>query len=97
MQGLKPPEIVKTATEEYRESEDLLNYFINDRCSLGAQKRAKAGELYKAYVEWCSDMGHKPMSGTRFGREIGKRFDAEKDVHGKYYLGIEINFASPQW
>jgi putative DNA primase/helicase len=90
-QGLKPAEVVKTATEEYRKDEDIISHFISDRCSLGGHTQAKAGELYSAYSEWCKDMGHRAMSGTRFGREMGKRFDSHSDSRGKYYLGIEIN------
>jgi hypothetical protein len=35
-------------------------------------------------------MGHKAMSGTRFGSEMNKRFDSYKDREGKKYLGIEV-------
>jgi putative DNA primase/helicase len=88
---LKAPEIVKYATNKYRQDEDLISHFISDKCSLGDHKEVKAGQLYKTYKGWCDEMGHKPMTGTRFGKEMNKRFDSHKGREGKKYLEIGIN------
>lgn len=88
--GLNVPEAVRSATEEYREDEDLITQFIADRCVAGDTMQAKAGELYKAYKVWCSDQGQYPMSGKRFGTNISNLYDAYKNSTGKYYLGIGL-------
>jgi len=88
-QGLNPPESVKLATSDYRKDEDIIGHFISDRCVLKDGVEVKAGDLYKAYQKWCEEMGHKPMNGTRFGKEIKERFDSRKE-RWVYYIGIGL-------
>lgn len=87
-EGLKPPDKVKVATAEYRQEEDLLGHFIQDHCILSEHVQVKAGVLYKGYQGWCEQMGHRPMNGTRFGKQIRARFQAIQDYRGVFYLGI---------
>lgn len=54
---LQIPEAVEEATEEYREREDWLTNFINERCERGINLRVGAAELYKAYKEWSEQSG----------------------------------------
>jgi putative DNA primase/helicase len=88
-QGLNPPETVKVATQGYRQEEDLMGLFIEDRCEVSESATVKAGALYKTYQAWCGDMGHKPMSGTAFGKEMKTRFDFVKERHIRY-IGIGL-------
>jgi len=74
-EGLQPPDKVKAATEGYRKSEDLIGQFLEERCLLSAAASVKAGELYKAYKEWCEEMGHMAISGTEFGKSMRERFE----------------------
>lgn len=46
--------------------------------------------LYAAYREWSEANGERQMTGTKFGRHIGKLFDSGKDMSGKFYLGIGL-------
>ncbi|UCF91073.1 MAG: DNA primase [Desulfobacterales bacterium] len=87
--GLSPPESIKAATREYQQDEDILGHFIEDCCILGDNLEVKAGDLYQAYVKWCGEMGHKAMSGTRFGREMKRRFDSYKPNY-VFYIGIGL-------
>ncbi len=89
-EGLNPPETVKAATEEYRRAEDIIQHFLDDTCLIADHAGVKAGELYKAYQVWCEENGHKPLSGTRFGRDIKDRFDSYQDYKGVFYVGIGI-------
>lgn len=88
-QGLNPPESVKAATNDYRKDEDIIGHFISERCTLKDSAEIKASSLYKAYQKWCEEMGHRPINGTRFGRELKERFDSYKEGY-VYYTGIEV-------
>ena len=88
-QGLNPPEVVRLATSDYQADEDLIQHFINDRCIVRKACEAKANQIYQAYQAWCSDNGHRPLSGTKFGAKMKVRFDSYKRgiVH---YIGIGL-------
>jgi len=51
IEGLQPPEAVRHATREYREEEDSMRSFIEDKLTQGGEVTHKA--LYRIYVEWC--------------------------------------------
>lgn len=87
--GLSPPETVKEATMKYREAEDLLSQFIEERSIKGDNRQVKGGDLYKAYVDWSKEMGLLPMSGTKFGTEMKRRFDHNTKGH-VFYLGLGL-------
>lgn len=88
-EGLKPPDTVRVATEQYRQDEDLLGHFINECCVISAAASVRAGQLYKSYQGWCETMGHKPISGTRFGKDMKERFQWTEG-RNVVYAGIGI-------
>lgn len=90
IEGLKPPDKVKGATEEYRMDEDLIGHFLGERCLVSAAASIRAGELYKAYQSWCEEMGHRPISGTRFGKDMKERFQWAENYKGIFYSGVGI-------
>lgn len=58
--GLQPPEVVKAATKEYRETEDVIGMFLNERCDLRPAEAKLAStpitptaDLMKAVRGWC--------------------------------------------
>jgi len=67
--GLHEPEAVRLATANYRESEDDLGRFFDERCGLSDSLRASTKELADAYCEWS---GTK-MSTRRMIRLIEER------------------------
>jgi putative DNA primase/helicase len=69
-EGLDPPEAVATATEAYREEEDVLGAFIADRCLTGADLSAPAGPLFAAWKEWADAHGENAGTSTSFGRVL---------------------------
>lgn len=87
--GLNPPESVRMATAEYRAGEDTLAQWQSERCWIGANAEMKAADGYNDYRKWADANGLTPMSGTAFGKKMGKRFKREK--HGtKVYVGIGL-------
>lgn len=88
-QGLNPPAIVKQATSDYRDEEDTIAQFIAECCVTQAGLKVRAGELYKAFAEWCKGNGIPPMNNTAFGRRMTKRYEKAQSA-GIWYLGIGL-------
>ena len=89
-QGLNPPACVKMATQEYRQAEDLLKHFIDDKCVVGPRETVKASDLYAAYRQWCGEMGHAALNGTNFGTKMKGRFVSKREKSGMTYSGVGL-------
>lgn len=87
-EGLKPPASVLAAGKEYRSEMDVLSAFIEDCCEEGQEVEAR--ELFKAYTEWAKIGNEYEMSNTRFGREMGKRYEKRRTSTNYYYIGISL-------
>jgi putative DNA primase/helicase len=82
--GLDPPDQVVAATTAYREDEDVLRAFVDDRCLVGPDLTAPAGELYTAAQEWAKQHGEKFGTSTAFGRALGEAgFPPGRDARGR--------------
>lgn len=88
--GLKPPDTVKAATEEYRKDEDTLALFLKECCTIGDGHKARAGELYRTYAEWAKRYGIEPVTLSAFGRQMKKRFEHE-ETNVTTYKGVGVN------
>lgn len=89
-EGLNPPAIVRAATDEYRQDEDVIGKFIEERLIQNKDNSAKAGALYQSFKQWCEENGMHPVTSKRFGVEMKSRFDSYKSEDGIHYLGIGI-------
>jgi putative DNA primase/helicase len=90
--GINAPEIVNLATSEYRAEQDMLAQFLDDCCDTGKSYDVGASTIYQAYESWCKEMGIKPDTGTKFGRELTRRgFVADRTSKGKTRRGIQLN------
>lgn len=54
---LEIPDIVQEATDAYRQREDWLTNFIDERCIRDPNGRVRSSELYQAYREWAAARG----------------------------------------
>ncbi len=71
--GLAEPDTVTAATSEYRADQDVLQHFIDARCTTGAEKRAKGSVLYAAYKMWAEASGEFIMSERDFANAMSDR------------------------
>jgi putative DNA primase/helicase len=88
-EGLNPPDVVRAATANYKDDEDILGHFIEERCIMGEACHVRAGELYQAWKIW-ADTNGTSLSGKIFGMEIKRRFKPDSDKAGNYYIGIGL-------
>ena len=69
-EGLKMPESVRKATEEYRAMSDRIMMFTTQciRREKGKELRAKA--VYSRYMDWCRDNGFKYENASNFQKKM---------------------------
>jgi putative DNA primase/helicase len=71
-EGLKTPEKVASAGDDYRRGSNPFGEWRAERLIMDPQARTLASELYGDYKTWCEDNGHdRPMAQTAFGRALG--------------------------
>jgi putative DNA primase/helicase len=81
--GLKPPVAVSEATKEYRESQDIVAGFVDDRCNVDPGIECASGELYDAYKKWCVENGERTISSSEFGASLSEKgYITRKGTHG---------------
>jgi putative DNA primase/helicase len=87
------PSVVNNATEAYQAESDPLGQFIEDCCIIEPNAVAKAGDLYKAYVNWAKEQGlseRERFTNNAFGRRMGDKFTKSHVEHGKLYHGLRV-------
>lgn len=89
--GMKSVTAVEKATKQYRKSQDSLNAFL-DACvqkSKGSEVRART--LYNAYLTFCAENFLKPLTETKFGKDISTLgFEKAKDKISRKYVNIAL-------
>jgi len=89
-EGLKMPKAVLDAVNEYKGEMDVISAFLNE-CTMKGPGTIEAGKLYKAYIEWAEANNEYKMSNTKFGKEIGLRYNHGTKTYGrKTYEGLKL-------
>ena len=65
-EGLRPPQSVLDATDEYFESEDALGRWLDERCVRVANAKALTSELFGDWKQWAEGAGEFVGSQKRF-------------------------------
>ena len=102
---LVEPQAVLEATNEYREENDPLAEWINDRCVVGPQYRAKPGDLMGSYNGWCvtNSGADRIESKTKWNKALEARgFTARRGEGEKRQrilewvgIGLKVNYPGP--
>lgn len=87
-EGLKIPASVREASKEYRGEMDVLSSFIEECCEETGE--IDANTLYRAYSDWAREGNEYEMSSTRFGREMGNRYEKRRTSRGYQYAGVRL-------
>lgn len=88
--GLVIPGVVKAATDDYFEEQDVLGRFIGEACETGPDKSDSAANLFYAWKAWCMVNGEPAGSQTSFGNALTQRGFAKKKSGSTKYLGIQV-------
>ncbi|OIR59868.1 DNA primase [Bacillus sp. FMQ74] len=91
-EGLKEPEVIRKATEGYREDMDILGPYMEERCILHPTTKVEAKELYKDYKDWCFENDEIELKNRAFYRQLEIRgFKKYRGNYNKnYFDGIGL-------
>ena len=92
---LDVPDAVAEATEEYRQKEDWLNNFIDERCVREPGIREGARDLYLEYKSWAMDLGEYVRRENDFSAAMVSEGFKKVKIHGKpVYYGLRLDRGS---
>jgi len=81
--GLKTPEKVDSATQDYRAEMDVLGDFLRDCCVKAPHAWVFFKDLYQVYEEWCGRNGERPVTKRTLGCQLRDRgFIKDQGTHG---------------
>lgn len=92
-EGLKTPQCVKLATEEYRIEEDVIGQFLADCTDDERDSRTLISSLYESYQGWAIKGGMKyPLTARILNKKLEERgIQRIKSDGGRYWKGISLN------
>lgn len=89
---LNVPDAVAEATEAYRQREDWLANFINERCVKEPNAKEGARALYLAYRAWAEESGEYVRRENDFAEAMAKAEYRKVQSKGKSsYVGLRID------
>jgi putative DNA primase/helicase len=90
--GLKPPQLVRAAVNEYREDSDLLGQWISEELVVEPQGVVSAMVLFSNYSGWAERNNLRPMSAAALGRRLKERgYGKGRTSRSVEYHGLRIN------
>ena len=94
--GLAPPEVVRAATQAYRDDMDVIGTFLTTECVVQAGATITAKALYDAFCTWAFDNGEEPYTQQVFGQALSERgFERRKRRGLKVYVGLTLRPGGP--
>ena len=93
--GLMVPDIVSSATQEYREETDTLGAFIDENCVLDKEHKCALKNFTKAYIKWCEE--NNEYAAEKTSKQIAgllrsRGFDAKKGTGNRTYIwGLDLS------
>ncbi len=92
--GLPACQAVDAAVEEYKGEMDRLKQFLDECIAERPNNRLQASLFYKIYYSWCHENGERfPITATKFGREMKKRYDFKEGRMVNEYLHVGLTDA----
>lgn len=98
-EGLRVPEGVRAATEDYRNDNDPLGQFLKECIKPvaemvppkpGQPPQERAASLYAAYELWCEDAAADPVTKRVFGLRLRDKGFAKSHSNGSVYLNLQL-------
>lgn len=90
-EGLCPPEIVTSATNEYFREEDVIGLWFEECCTAVPTACTERKELYLSFEAWCRGMGHAAANMhtvTRWFKQHG--FEQVTTRASRPILGVQL-------
>ena len=85
------PKVVVDAIHAYRDENDWLGQFIEERCDIGSILKEKSGELYQQYRFMCIQNGEYVRSTTDFYGALEKAgYVRRRSSKGSFIYGLKL-------
>lgn len=88
------PESVRSLSDEFMDSQDLIKQFIDTRCYFGADEWVSVIALFTAYQAYCKERNKSAGSKISFGKEVEQMPDIRKERTGKAWNWIGLQLKS---
>ena len=89
------PDAVEEATDNYRQREDWLKNFLQERCVMDANARVGARSLYIAYKLWAQELGEYVRRENDFSAAMETSGIQKVKISGKpTYKGLSLDESS---
>jgi putative DNA primase/helicase len=90
-EGLLAPEVVRSATSDYRDEMNPLAVFAEERLVFGEALWVRASDLRESYEGWARGNGVRPVSGNRMGEALRSMKCSPKRRHtGRIWVGVGL-------
>ena len=80
--GLGHAAAVTRATAAYRQDEDVLGAFLEEKCLM--QGRSRPRSYREAYEAFCKDLGEPPLAANVLGKRLARRSITRVKRSGTY-------------
>jgi putative DNA primase/helicase len=88
--GISIPDVVKEATSEYFEEQDLLGRFLAEKCVCSPELQTSAAALFEVFKAFAIANGENPGTSTSFGSQLAQHGLKKKKSGTSVYLGIGL-------
>jgi putative DNA primase/helicase len=89
-----PGESIEQETEEYRKENNSVLSFVEEKCHIDATGIIAKDTLYEVYRDWCKASGMLALSKKKFGMQLVKHFNLDKNARGDHgdriWQGIQL-------
>jgi putative DNA primase/helicase len=94
--GLKPPQKVIDATEDYLDDEDTLGAFLDECCIVDVNAEVSSALLFEAWKDWAGENNAFIGSAKMFSGWMGERgYTKTRDRTGNNNVFKGLKFANP--
>ena len=90
-EGIKVPEEVKAANNDYRSDMDTVQRFLSDCCIISETCKANVPLLYDTYKDWCEENKEYKLSSIKLTRKLSEKgFKQGRNSQSRYWQGLGI-------
>ena len=88
--GFVEPEVVRQATDDYLEEEDVRSQWLEERTVRDGGAFTLSAELFADWQGWAISRNHAVGGSTDFGRWLGKQGFATKKKTNRGFTGLRL-------
>lgn len=90
-EGLAPPTVITSATEDYFREEDVIGLWFEESCLAIPAACTERKELYASFEHWCRGMGHAAANMHAVTRWLKQRgFEQAATKATRPILGVGL-------